>query len=68
MPECSEGCGRTTDRPDGRCFACHVKGLSFTFRGAHLGRASFHDTTVESELRSIKANAGPNGWRDLERI
>ena len=30
----------------GTCFACHLKGVSFGFRGVSYGRSSWNDTTL----------------------
>jgi hypothetical protein len=54
-------CGRDTDRADGVCFACHVKGVGFTFRGAHLGQRGWHEGTVSEYKRDVYAEARANG-------
>jgi hypothetical protein len=63
-------CGRVREiRPSGECFACHVKGIGFTWVGGEgYGRQAFHDMTyreaieqhkpknMETEPRHTKAN------------
>jgi hypothetical protein len=60
MNECDQ-CGRWTPR-QGTCFACHLQGLSFHYRGAYKTRESFHNETIPEVQRQIEANP------DAERI
>lgn len=41
-----KNCGSEHDRGEGQlCFRCHVKGISFTFRGGAIkGKRGFHMT------------------------
>ena len=54
-------CGRVTDRRDGECFACHVRAVTFTFRGAHPGREGWNEATVMGEKRDIYEAARQTG-------
>ena len=65
VAECE--CGALTDRADGECFACHVRGLSFTFRGAHLGRRGWNEGTVAEYKREVYDEARRNGT-DITRV
>jgi hypothetical protein len=60
-------CGRATDRPDGECFACHVRGVGFTFRGVHLGQKQWHEDTLHSMQQDIYAGARASGT-DITRV
>lgn len=35
------------DRRRGSCFACHVKGIKFGFRGVSYGRQSWNESTLK---------------------
>ena len=48
------------------CFRCRVSTIGFTFRSAHLGRAGFHESTVEAEKKDLFENAKRYGI-DIER-
>lgn len=52
-PQC--GKARTNEpRPEGHCFACHLKGVGFTWvGGGGYGRENFHNTTIAEETRNI---------------
>lgn len=54
-------CGRETDRADGTCFACHIRGVGFTFRGAHLGQRGWHEGTVMGAKKEIYDEARKTG-------
>jgi hypothetical protein len=56
-----------TDRLDGECFRCHVQGIGFTFRGAHLGRKGWNEGTVMGEQRELYADAKAAGV-EMERM
>ena len=65
--ECEE-CGRIESVQAGEvrnrglvCFKCHVRGLSFSFRGAQGGRESFHDETIREVQDSIVKGAAEQG-------
>ena len=60
-------CGRVTDRPDGQCFACHARGVGFTFRGAHVGRAGWNEDTVMGVKKEIYDGARETG-QDITRV
>jgi hypothetical protein len=53
--------GRTT------CFRCRVATVGFTYRSAHLGRAGFHESTVEAEKRDLFEHAKKFNL-DIERV
>ena len=54
-------CGRDTDRHDGVCFACHIKGVGFTFRGAFPGRRGWNEETVMGVKKEIYDGARAEG-------
>ena len=62
---CTECREKPVDR-DGLCFRCRVATVGFTFRSAHLGRASFHESTVEREKRDLFAHAREHNL-DIEK-
>ena len=59
-------CGRLTERRDGECFTCHVKGVGFTFRGAHMGRQGWNEDTVMGVKKEIYDGARESG-QDITR-
>lgn len=36
------------------CFRCHVKGVSFGFRGAEIGQSSWNNTTIREVQKSYE--------------
>lgn len=66
MDHCT-GCGRLIEEAHwtGTCYRCHLRGLSFTFRGAYANRESFHDETIAEVQRDIERN--PNAERIGQR-
>ena len=59
---CVNSCGRTTDRPSGECFGCHIKGVSWGFvGGGGYGRQAFHDATNGEVIREQVREAAAQG-------
>ena len=53
MTECGS-CGREHDRDGGLCFACHVKGIRFAFKGsAQPGRRGWNKTANDFKLENF---------------
>lgn len=42
------------DRRRGTCFACHVKGVSFGFRGVSYGQSNWNMSTVRETQKSYE--------------
>lgn len=42
------------DRKRGSCFGCHVKGVSFGFKGAAMGRSNWNGPTVREVQKSYE--------------
>jgi hypothetical protein len=60
MTVCEE-CNRTIECRDGLCFACRVRTLGFTFRGAHPGRRGWNEATVMGTKKEIYEGAREQG-------
>ena len=73
MKRCAD-CGReyTEKQSSGAyCFACKVKGISFTFHGpAGHSRAKWNNSTVESEIKGQRERIERAGGSmdDWERV
>jgi hypothetical protein len=62
---CSQ-CGGEGELRDGLCFACRIRTVGFTYRGAHIGRAGWNEGTVMGTKKEIYEGAREQGL-EIER-
>lgn len=55
---CSRDINTETDLKRGICFACHVRGVGFTFKGVSYGRDAWNTSTVRETQRMYESMPG----------
>lgn len=55
---CNREIQTETDLKRGICFACHVKGVGFTFKGVAYGRDAWNTSTVRETQRMYESMPG----------
>jgi hypothetical protein len=49
--DCGKELKTDNDLKRGFCFSCHVKGVTFGFRGASYGQSNWNNTTIREQQR-----------------